>query len=264
MLFKNLKIHVTIKEIVSIKGGTMRKYTLIFLIVAFIFSSGCSTRYKAQPVSFKMPSSYENSVTFGSVEIGATAFSDIDEAKKAFGFDIRGAGMLPVQIVFDNQGKYSLKIIPEQTFLEDEKGNLWPILSSKVAYERATKYAQTNKIFKEGAYHGFWGAMAGSIIGAAVGIVTGENVGEAAGKGAAIGAAAGATMGGAQVYESDEPRRTIIGDLKEKALKNNAVKPKVLANGFLFFPGEAESANLLRLQILEKETGKIHVLKLKL
>jgi hypothetical protein len=31
------------------------------------------------------------------------------------------------------------------------EGNLWPILGKNFAYERATKYARTKKIFKEGA-----------------------------------------------------------------------------------------------------------------
>ncbi|MDH3567268.1 MAG: hypothetical protein OEM61_07910 [Desulfobacteraceae bacterium] len=84
-------------------------------------------------------------------QIAAKAFVDAKETQEAFGFDILGAGMLPVQVVFDNQGTHPLEVIDHQTFLEDAKGNLWPILS--------------NKIFKEGVYSGFLGAAAGSLIG---------------------------------------------------------------------------------------------------
>ena len=166
--------------------------------------------------------------------------------------------MLPVQLIFENQGPHSLKIIPEQTFLQDEQGNLWPVLEDQTAYERATKYSKTKKIFKEGAYTGFLGATAGVIIGAAIGIVTGQGVGSALGKGAAMGAAAGATLGGVKGYASDEAPRAIINDLNRKSLENKAIKPASLAFGFIFFPGEAPSAKLLRLQLQEVDTGKVY------
>jgi len=227
-----------------------------------IFASGCGKSYQAKPLPFKTPASYENMVKIGGAEIASKAFIDPKETKEAFGFDILAAGMLPVQVVFDNQGPHTLEINGHQTFIEDQAGNLWPVLSSKIAYKRATKYAQTKEIFKEGAYSGFLGAVAGSLVGAAVGVVTGDNVAETAGKGAAVGAAAGATLGGTGAYTSDDARRAIINDLREKSLQNNAVEPKNLAHGFLFFPGEAKSAKQLRLQILETDTGKSHVLKM--
>jgi len=186
-----------------------------------------------------------------------------EKAKEAFGFDIRAAGMLPVEVVFDNEGRTPLEIDASQTFLEDRDGNLWPILSSKIAYERATRYAETNQIFKAGAYHGFMGATAGAIIGAAIGIVSGENAVRAAGKGAAVGAAAGATLGGAGSYGSNQARQSIIQDLRQKSLEYRPIPPEGLSFGFLFFPGEAKSAKLLRLKIREGKHGPIHVLNLR-
>ncbi len=241
----------------------MKRYiSFLFLTIALIFSSGCSTSYKVKPLPFKSPATLNNVVNIAGADVAARAFVDKAETKEAFGFDIHGAGMLPVQVIFDNQGSQSLEINPQQTFLEEEKGNLWPILSKNIAYERATKYAQTKKIFEKGAYHGFWGAAAGSIIGAAIGIVSGENVAVAAGKGAAVGAAAGATLGGASGADASDARKSIVDDLREKSLQNEAVVPKSLAHGFLFFPGEAKSAKQLRLQLIESDTGVIHVLKL--
>jgi len=241
----------------------MKRYiSLLFLTMVIIFLSGCSTSYKVKPLPFKSPAALGNVVSIAGAEVAARAFVDNAETREAFGFDIHGAGMLPIQIVFDNHGPHSLEINAQQTFLEDEKGNLWPILSKEIAYERATKYAKTKKIFKEGAYNGFLGAATGSIIGAAIGIVSGENVASAAGKGAALGAAAGATMGGVAGASSDDARRSIIDDLREKSLQNTAVTPKSLAHGFLFFPGEAKSAKQLRLQLIESDTGMVHVLKL--
>ena len=236
-------------------------YILIYSIVITLLTA-CSSSYKAKPLPFRTPASFDNVAKIGGAEIAAKAFVDQKETKEAFGFDILGAGMLPVQVVFDNQGLHSLEIVGHQTFLEDQKGNLWPVLSSKTAYERASKYAKTKEIFKEGAYTGFLGAAAGSIIGAAIGVVSGDNIAEAVGKGAAVGAAAGATLGGVGGYASDDVRRSVTSDLRDKSLQNRAVEPQDLAHGFLFFPGEAGSARQLRLRIKETDTGKTHVLKM--
>jgi hypothetical protein len=237
----------------------------IFLVAIVFFVSGaCATSYKAKPLPLKTPASYPNAIEVAGVLVGAQAFVEPKEAKEAFGFDVRGAGMLPVQVVFDNQGSHSLEINSAQTFLEDKEGNLWPILPREIAYERATRYARTKQIFKEGAYHGLLGTAAGAVIGAAVGIVTGENVVETAGEGAAAGAAAGATLGGAKGYGSGDARRAVTNDLQRKSLQNKPIDPKNITFGFIFFPGEARSAKQLRLQLVETDTGRIHVVKLKL
>lgn len=234
-------------------------------ILFLIFSlEGCSSTYVAKPMPFKSPSAYANATEAGEALVAAQAFANPPAAQEAFGFDIRAAGMMPVQVIFDNQGPHPIEINVGQTFLEDEAGNLWPILDRETAYDRALKFTQTKQVFTEGAYHGFLGAAAGAIIGAAVGIVTGENVVVTAGKGAAVGGAAGATLGGAKGYTSDDARRTVINDLKRKTLENKPVDPRSLSFGFLFFPGEAPSAKELRLQLKETDTGQVHLLKLKL
>lgn len=243
----------------------MKKKMLFSVVLTALFLvGGCAPTYKAKPLSFKAPSGYPNASEVGGAVVAAQAYADPKEAKDAFGFDIRSAGMMPVQVVFDNQGPHPLEINGAQTFLEDLNGNLWPLLERETAYERATKYAQTEKIFKEGAYHGFLGAAAGAVIGAAIGIVSGDNVASAAGKGAAVGAAAGGALGGVKGYGSNDARRTIIDDLNRKTMQNKAVDPNSLSFGFLFFPGEAPSAKELRLQLKEADTGKIYTIRLKL
>ncbi len=236
-----------------------RSLSIIVVLVAFVVS-GCATAYKATPISFKAPSAYPNMVAVDGVQIAAKAYVDKTEAWQAFGFDVRGAGMLPIQVVIDNQGKNRLEMNAGEALLEDSEGNLWPILNQTMAYERATKYAQTNEAFKQGAQKGMLGAVAGAVIGAAVGIVTGENVLASAGKGAAVGGAAGATIGGAEGVSDNQARHYITQDLRSKSLENKEIKPGSLAYGVLFFPGEARSAARLRIQLVEKETGKVHSL----
>ena len=244
----------------------MKKRHMLFLAMGIIIVSlGCATSYKARPLPFKHPSAYPNATQVAGATIGSKAFADKEEARTAFGFDVREAGMLPIQVVVDNQGSEGLSIVANQTFLQDKDGNLWPILSDRFAYERVTKYAQTKRIFKEGAYAGVMSGAAGAIIGAAIGIVTGENVASAAGKGAAVGAAAGATLGGLGGYASaDQARRRVMGDFQDKSLQNKPFLPNKLSYGFIFFPGEAKSAQSLRLQLEEEGTKRLFSLSLEL
>jgi hypothetical protein len=251
-------VHIAHQIVARGRWAVDKRISISTLLAGLLIVVGCSTAYKATPLSFKSPESFKNMVQAGGARIGAEAFVDPTTAKAAFGFDIRGAGMLPVQLVFDNQGSHSLEINPAQTFLEDQKGNLWPILTDKFAYERATKYAQTHEIFKQGAYNGFLGAAAGSIIGAAIGIVSGRDVARSIGEGAAVGGAAGAVMGGAAGYASNDARSEVVRDLRDKSLENKAISPGDLSHGIIFFPGEALSAKQLRLQLKEQDTGKVY------
>jgi hypothetical protein len=257
-----VNLHLLTAEVAMNKFRLLRIVTTVLLLT----SSCASTTYVAKPLPFKMPEAYNNVQEAGGAMIGARAYVDSKEAQENFGFDVRGAGMLPVEIVVDNRGTHPLEINAGQTFLEDKNGNLWPILSKDIAYDRATKYAQTKEIFKSGAYQGFLGAVAGAAIGAAIGIVSGHNLGSDIGKGAVIGGVGGGVIGGSNAYAegADEARHTISDDLRQKALKLQALEPKNLSYGFLFFPGEAKSAKQLRLQIVEKDTGKPFTLFMKL
>lgn len=238
-----------------------RLHRIIMVILAVILVSGCA-RYETRIVPFKMPDAYHNVQAIDGAKVAAVAYDDSNTAQEAFGFDIRGAGLLPVQVVFDNQGSKSLLIDPTHTYIIDKEHNLWPVMESRLAYERVEKKTELGEIGAGAAKHAFLAGAAGAIIGAAVGIVTGENVGEAIGKGAAVGAAAGATLGGAQAYGSQETRYRIMDDLEKKTLQNNAIPPGQIAHGFIFFPGEAKAAKELRLQLKELETGKAHSLAL--
>lgn len=235
---------------------------IVFFAMIFLFAVGCAT-YQRQPVSFKMPDAYPNATKVVGATIAAKAYDDPKEAKKAFGFDIRGAGIYPVQVIFDNLGDYSIQIEPSQTLLIDGEGNLWSIIDSSLAYDRVTKKSEMSRIGKAGAKTGFLTGAAGALLGAAVGIVSGENVLASAGKGAAMGGAIGATVGGAQAATSGvDAQAEIADDLIEKSLENRAIEPRSIAHGFIFFPGEAKGAGELRLQLRVIETGNIYTIRL--
>lgn len=234
----------------------MRRYA--FAVITFLLLVMGCTRYETRIVPFKLPEGYQNFQNIDGAKIAARAYDDPDTAEKAFGFDIRGAGLLPVQVIFDNQSRNSLQVDPAHTYLVDKESNLWPVMESRLAYERLEEKTEFAKIASGAGKQGFLAGAAGAVIGAAIGIVTGENIGEAMGKGAAVGAAAGATIGGAEAYGSHETRHRIVEDLEQKSLENKPISPGQIAHGFIFFPGESKSAKEFRLQLREVNTGKLH------
>jgi len=76
-----------------------RHISILLVFVGVFLFQGCSTSYKVKPLPFKTPASYDNIVTVAGAQVAAKAFNDVKQAKEVFGFDIHGAGMLPVQVV---------------------------------------------------------------------------------------------------------------------------------------------------------------------
>lgn len=235
----------------------------VFMIAMLLFS-GC-THYKSQYVSFRPPEAYVNHVEQAGVSLGGEAYASQEAAEKAFGFDIKGAGLLPVMLVMDNKSGKTLELMAGQTFLVDEGGNYWPMVPNKVAFDRLESSTQFASFFGKGAGKGaLLGAAAGTVLGAALGIVSGRSVAGSLGKGAAIGAAGGAIIGGTQEGTSGDREARISEDLRGKGLEGRPIPGDSLSNGFIFFPGEAPSAKELRLQWRERETGQVQKLVLPL
>ena len=232
----------------------------IFVLVAICgFLYGC-TSYKSQYAGFRPAEDYPNRQMVNELTVGAEAYAEKETAKEAFGFDIKGTGLLPVQLVMNNQGTRIFEINAAQTFLKDKNDRLWNVISNKSAVERIDKATQTGAIGKGAGKGAMLGAAGGAILGAAIGVVSGKGVLEATGKGAAIGGAGGAVYGGARGGTDSEKRWTISDDIKEKGLEGKEIPPQAIANGFLFFPAEAKTAKELRLQLREKATGQVHTL----
>lgn len=225
------------------------KLAVLVLLLFSMLISSCSYSDKVAPVT--LPDASPSMVVVGSgTKIAASAFLDKGEAEKAFGFDARKAGLLPVQVTFQNDGVEPVRIEPEQTFIVDNINNAWPILTKEQTYERTKKYVEVGETAGGALKPALLGGAAGAIAGLAVGIISGHNVGEAIGKGAALGAAGGAIIGGADAYANVGDK--IKEDLHAKTLKNTSVLPNQIAYGVLFFPGsdsEAKSVYELRLAL---------------
>lgn len=233
----------------------------IFLFV--VMASGCAS-YERKVTPFRMPSAYPNATEVSGVAIAAHSLHNQSEARDAFGFDIIEAGVLPIQVVFDNKGRGSLSVVTNQTFLIDTENNLWPIIDSGLAYERISKKTELGRVAPEAVKSGALIGAAGAVIGAAIGIVSGRSVADAAVKGAAVGTALGLTKGGAEGLSDSGVRANIREDLRQRGLQNRAIKPGDISFGFIFFPGEAKQPKELRLRLYEEKTGQTFNLALTL
>ncbi len=231
------------------------------ILIGAVAAAGC-TRYQQKPVPIRLPSAYPNAVEAFGATVAAEVFADSARAKEAFGFDILGAGVLPVQVVFDHQGSDPIQIVADQTFLIDPQQQLWNILSREMTYSRLEKSSEWGEIAPEAGKGAVLGAAAGAIVGAAVGIVTGSNVLSTTGKGAAVGGAGGAVLGGAKGYEGSDTRSAIREDLRTRSLENKPIPPQSLSQGVLFFPAEAQAGRLLRIQLRNTTTGETKIVNL--
>jgi len=234
----------------------IRSFWIPMLALALV--AGCSSTYEARPLGFKPPSAYASAVRIGSLEAAAQSYDKPEAAEADFGFDILGAKVLPVKVVFDNRSNAPYQINPGQTFLEDADGELWQLLDKRTTFDRVSGYTQESEMVSEGVRTGVLGGIAGALIGAAIGIVGGSvDTAIAAGQGAAVGAIAGGLFGGAQGATNEEPMREIRRDLARKALENKPIAPQALSVGVLYFPGEAAAPQRLRMQIRDRSTGEL-------
>lgn len=240
----------------------MKKFICILIIAAHL--SACAT-YESRSVSFRPPQDYSNTQNVSGLLVGAEGFSDRKAAEDAFGFDILGAGVLPVQVAMDNNSGQGVEVVAGQTFLIDAANRYWKVLSNREAVERVEKATQTGAIGKGAGKGAAFGAAAGALLGLAIGIVSGRDVGSAVLKGGVLGGAGGAVIGGAGKADDDRERQyKIADDVREKGVEGKVMTEGALASGFIFFPGEAETANELRLQVKFRNTGRLQTLNLKL
>jgi len=228
---------------------------LVCLLSVLVVAS-CST-YRPQVAPFRLPQAHANAQNIQGLQVGASVWQDEQEAKNAFGFNVIRAGLLPVQVVFDNQSAITYEINPSQTFLVNDRQELFPVLDNQSAYDRvqrATALGETVKGVGKGA---LLGSAAGALIGAAVGVAAGRSAGDFAMRGAAVGGAAGAVMGAGHGSGDSSLARQVGDDLHTRSLKNNPIRPQEISQGIIFFPAEAGQPMQLRLQLREKDSDRV-------
>lgn len=240
----------------------MHRLTALLALVGALLFLGCST-YEPQVAPFKLPEAYANMQRVAGAYIGARAWADERAAQEAFGFNIIRAGLLPVQVSFDNRGAQTLAIVPSQTFLINKKQELFPVLGENAAYDRVQRGTRGLEQVKGLTQGAIAGGATGALLGAAIGVVAGHSAGEAAMRGAAIGGAVGGVAGVARGSES-EVSWEISENLSRRNLRNTPIKPGQLAYGIILFPREAGQPQALRLQLQDTDSDQVYNLHLSL
>jgi outer membrane lipoprotein SlyB len=248
--------------ILSNQETTMPRLAVLVLILALVFQ-GCAT-YEPKVQPYKLPEASANMQRVAGAYVAARAWDKEEEAQRAFGFNIIRAGLLPVQVSFDNRGNQTLVIVPSQTFLINQRQEIFPVLSDTEAYERVRRGTQLQETVKGVTQGGLLGTATGALLGAAVGVVAGHGAGEFALRGLTMGGATGAVLGGAQGAGSIQVPVSITQDLTRRNLQNIPIKPGELAYGLILFPREAGRPQALRLQLQDQDSGQVYTLTLNL
>ncbi|MDR2406310.1 MAG: hypothetical protein LBE27_08080 [Deltaproteobacteria bacterium] len=222
----------------------------LFSVVMLVIFTSCAPKYEYKAIPVRAMSAYPGQASGPGVQAGAVAFYDSSELKELFGFDLKKAGVVPVQVSLKNTGTKALSIEPGST-LVDSQGNTWELLPSSVVFDRIDKYTSGGLSMDEGAKRtALWG-LAGAVVGAAVGVVSGTNVGSAAGKGAAAGAAAGASSAILGLGNQDDTADAVVRDFSSRSIQQSTIQPGDEAHGFLYFPAESKEPRTLNLKVSE-------------
>jgi hypothetical protein len=197
--------------------------------------------------------------------VGAESFAEKSIAEKAFGFDIRAAGLLPVKIVIDNKSAQGIEVISGQTFLIDGANRYWKILTNREAVERVKKATDSGGIISGTGKGVAWRTAASSLMDLAIGIVSRRDLASSVVKGNVLSGAGGAVFDGASKTGDDKQQEIKIAEaIREKGVEGKIMPAESLASGFIFFSGEVSSVSELRLQIKSRDSGRIQTLNLKL
>jgi hypothetical protein len=200
--------------------------------------SACARRYEFKPIPLRPMEGYPGRAVLPEGALGVLAFWDSAQLKTIFGFDLKKAGVIPVQVRVENTSPDQSLIFVGAT-VTGEDGQLWEELPSNVVYDRIDKFTGGGLSGEEGVRRTLLWGLAGGIVGAAVGAVTGVNVAEAAGKGAAVGGALGAaTSIMSPSVSDDDSMMDIQKDFSGRSLDHATVPPGSTANGLLYFPAE--------------------------
>lgn len=227
----------------------------LWLALGFVLVAGGCQRYERRAMPFRAATDYPNHQSVDGADLGVLMMDDRGRAEDAFGFDIVGAGVLPVQVVIDNNSSQSMQIVPSQCYLILPNGDRYGLLDPDKARERIASKTSWGEVAPRAGRGALLGGAGGALLGGAIGVVTGRNVLRAAGKGAVAGAAGGAVVGGAQGAAEPDANRTIAHDLRTASLENKRVDSGETGHGVLFFPGEARGAVQMHLLLRESPSG---------
>ncbi|MDR1037777.1 MAG: hypothetical protein LBT40_14815 [Deltaproteobacteria bacterium] len=220
--------------------GTFKKISAhVAIVAAFALAlASCAPRYEYRAIPVRPISGYPGQAQVGGALIGAVAFYSAEELTQLFGFDLKKAGVVPVQVMVHNTSSSPI------TFLDGARitavdGKIWEVLPSDVVYRNINDYTAGSLDGEKGVRRTLMWGLAGAMLGAAVGVASGTNVGEAAGTGAVIGGAAGAASSVVGAGTTTDTSQDVIRDFSSRSLEHRTIAPGEEASGFLYFPAQS-------------------------
>lgn len=208
-------------------------------LLASCLIAGCSDREERVPAPPALPAHLAEPAAEG-VRFQAVALEDGKQALEFFGFDVRGAGLLPVLVSIANHGGGVVRLVPRQSFLVDAESQAWPLLTSAQALARLGRAG-----VQPTPAHAPTALELEALSGFALDLTAGQDFSE---DGAA------------------PPGRRASQHIAAKTPQNPAIPPGRVASGVLFFPGreEAQGARRLRLCYAQGDSLKFLVLPLRM
>jgi len=234
----------------------MKALKQVFFSLLLISFFGCAAPLKTDTVSFKLPSSHQNSKTIDGLNIAVIPIDSKSESEKTFGTDLQTANVLPVQLVVQNTGVKEFEINHQQIF------GITPNEELTVAYNlnKTAEHVRSSSIGTTAATHALAGALAGAAIGAGLGAAIGsssDNSGSGAATGAAIGGAVGGTAGVGEGL-SDSITFQFKKELANLSFGDRVIFQGDIQQGFIYF--KWKSYNQIRMNVFNITDNKVHEL----
>jgi hypothetical protein len=216
------------------------------MLAAMLVTAACAPRYEFKPVPVRSLEAFDSRVAFSGGLVAAHAIYDTKEVTKFFGFDLKKAGVIPVQLAVRNNQDQGALVLYKATLL-DAEGLLWEVLPSDVVVRRIDEHTSGGLSGEQGARRTLLWGLAGGVLGAAIGVVGGTSVAEAAAKGAAVGAAVGVTSSIAQAGTETSDAGEIQRDFSTRNIDHATIGAGETVNGLLYFPAEAAQPRRINL-----------------
>lgn len=213
--------------------------------------------YGTRTPSLPQPEPDAGRVELAGTRVAASALEDPDEARRAFGFDIRGAGLLPVKVVIENRGTHAARLNPPQTFLIDGQGLAWPLLTADQARGRLAETLGEGKKPKLEPGARQWIEAAPILTGFALDVFIQGEPGAAA-------SVRSDWLGRLLGEERESPEQRSRRDLLSRFLSNPPLPAGNTAVAWLFFPGRDEVRGAETLRLAVEAEGRVQLARIPL
>lgn len=191
-------------------------------------------------------------IELAELQVAAAALEDSDTARRTFGFDIRGAGLLPVRLAIENRGAHPARLDPPQIFLIDGQGLAWPLLTAGQARSRLAEALGEGKAPKHTPGAKQWIDAAPILTGFALDVFPRDEP-EVATPG--HDGWLGRLLGEARESPEQRSRR----DLLSRFLRNPPLPAGQSALAWLFFPGREEVRGAETLRLAVDVEGRVRI-----